>query len=239
MQKTISIRKGSFFERSRLELWQLLALTYLWSENCGRGPSVESLKHDLEIGGTHTIVDWNQFCRDACVAYFTNNPQQIGGPQSTVEIDESLFAWRKANVGRLVPEQWVFGRYDPQTKEGFLVPVPRRDATTLLPIVHQWVRPNSMIWSDMWRAYNQLDNQGFLHETVNHQLNFVEPGTGVCTNRVESMWTRIKAFKSMKGPSNRAMIQDYLAEFMWYQRFSVSPFYHFCYHIATDLYVVG
>ena len=33
--------------------------------------------HDLDIGGNHTIVDWNQFCRDVCVEFFLRNPGRV------------------------------------------------------------------------------------------------------------------------------------------------------------------
>ena len=240
-RKTINIRKGSFFEKSHLQLWQILALTYQWATNAGRsrGLGVDRQMAELEIGSRSTIVDWNQFCRDVAVQYFLNHPERLGGRDSIVEIDESLFARRKYNRGHVVREQWIMGGYDVERKIGFLIPVARRDAATLLPIIVEWVHPGSIVWSDMWAAYNQLGNNGFHHGTVNHELHFVDPGTGVTTNRVEAMWQRAKAkFKAMFGPTNREMIPDYLAEFMWMQRFRDHPFYHFWTQVATDLYIV-
>ena len=85
-----------------------------------------------------------------------------------------------------------------------------------------------MVWLDEWAAYNQLGEQGVAHQTVNHTLYFVDPSTGVTMNRVEAMWQRAKAkFKAMYGPTNRRMVPDYLAEFMWIQRFVGHAFYHF------------
>ena len=239
--KTVSIRKNSFFDKSRLHLWQLIGLVYEWCHNCGRarGPSVEKLMRELEIGGQHTIVDWNQYCRDVCVEYFTRHADQIGGPGAIVEIDESLFARRKNNVGHQVPEKWILGGYEPATKKGFLVQVNDRSAATMLPIIQQWVAPGSTIWTDMWAAYNSLGNMGYNHGTVNHTLYFTDPQTHVTTNRVEAMWSRAKAkFKSMHGPTNRDTIGDYLAEFMLTQRFVDAPFYNFFHQVATELYIV-
>ncbi|XP_054752434.2 uncharacterized protein LOC129258002 [Lytechinus pictus] len=242
-RKTVNIRKDSFFERSHLQLWQIVALSYVWSTNCGRA---RGLPQDIimkEVGVSNkTTVDWMQFFRDICVQYFQNHQQQIGGPGVLVEIDESLFARRKNNVGRARPEKWVLGGYEPARKIGFLVEVQQRDAATLLPIIQQWVAPGSIIWTDMWRAYNNLPNLPgqYQHGVVNHTLNFVDPNTGVTTNRVESMWQRAKAkFKAQQGPTNRAMIGDYLCEFMWSQRFSASPLFHLWTQIATDLYPVN
>ena len=107
---------------------------YLALPICGAGKSrevsVADAQHELQIGREHSIVDWNQYCRDIAVSHFINSPVQIGGPGHIVEIDENLFSKRKYNRGRIVPEQWVFGGYDPATKEGFLLPVPPQNAAT-------------------------------------------------------------------------------------------------------------
>ena len=134
---------------------------------------------------------------------------------------------RKYNQRRIVPEQWIFGGYDPATKEGLLLPVPRQNAATLMPLIIQRVRPGTEIWSNMWGIYNGIAAQGFQHNVVNHQYNFVDPNTGV-TNHVEAMWQRAKAkFKSMFGPTNHDMIPDHLTEFMWNQRFKEHSYFHF------------
>ena len=70
----------------------------------------------------------------------------------TVEIDESLLVHRKYNVGHHVGEQWVFGGYDVADKVGFMVPVDRRDAATLLPIIQQHIAPGTTVVSDLWAA---------------------------------------------------------------------------------------
>ena len=68
-------------------------------------------------------------------------------------------------------------------------------------------------------AYNQIGNIGYQHGTVNgHTYNFMDRQTGVHTNRVEAMWMRAKKkFKAHHGATNRHMIPDYMAEFMWIQ----------------------
>ena len=80
----------------------------------------------------------------------------------------------------------------------------------------------------------------YAHGRVNHTLHFVDPNTGVTTNRVEAMWSRAKdKFKASRGPTNREMVADYLAEFMWSQRFrGESAFFNLWTQIARDLYPV-
>lgn len=65
--------------------------------------------------------------------------------------------------------------------------VPRRDAQTLTEVIRQFIRPGSLIYSDMWRAYNGLpDEEGmnWVHEVVNHSIEFVTD-EGVHTNTIE------------------------------------------------------
>ena len=86
----------------------------------------------------------------------------------------------------------------------------------------------------MWVAYNGLQVPAYLHGTVNHTLNFVDPQTEVTTNHVEAMWCQAKAkFKSMMGPTYREMVADYLFEFKWMQRFSEHRFFHFWDKVVT------
>ena len=128
-----------------------------------------------------------------CAQYFIDHPAVIGGPGAEVEIDESKFGKRKYNRGRMVDGHWVFGGMERVTEECFLVEVEHRDAATLLPLIQQYIRPGSVVYSDEWSAYNQLaTTTGCQHLTVNHSLHFIDPNTGAHTQGVESMWSSCK-----------------------------------------------
>jgi hypothetical protein len=49
--------------------------------------------------------------------------------------------------------------------------------------------------------YHGIQQQlGVQHRTVNHSLNFVDPGTGIHTQHIESYWSKCKGrFKAMHG----------------------------------------
>lgn len=56
--------------------------------------------------------------------------------------------------------------------------VRRRNADTLINIIKKYIPAGSTVVSDQWRAYTGLTNNNYLHLTVNHSINFVDPYTG-------------------------------------------------------------
>ena len=151
-------------------------------------------EEELGIGKDATI-DYNNYLREVCAANLLANPILIGGPNMTVEEDESFFTRRKNHQGRVLPQQWVFGGWCRETKESFMYAVPDRSAGTLIPIIQASIRPGTNINSDMWRAYGgiaAMQGMGFNHLTVNHTLNFVDPQTGAHTQSVERSWKSAK-----------------------------------------------
>jgi transposase-like protein len=86
---------------------------------------------------------------------------KIGGANKTVENDESKFGHRKYQRGHRVRGQWVFGRVELESGATFLVPVEKRDADTLIALIHRWMKPGTTVISDCWAAYRDLGTQGY------------------------------------------------------------------------------
>lgn len=225
------LRKGTFFEGSHLSIAQILQFVYHWSMD--RFHQTDYM-HQLEIGSEHTVVDWRNFCRDVCGQYLIDNPMRIGGPDKVVEIDECMLVRRKYNRGRVVKEQWVFGGVEVGSNKCFLVKVAQRNTATLLPLIHKYILPGSTIISDEWAAYNAITRMPpncpqiyAQHLTVTHAYNFVDPITGACTNHVETMWQKAKQKHKARYGTHRALLDTYLAEFMWRKLFRQDTFHHF------------
>ena len=165
----------------------------------------KAAKHDKVSDVTAiNVYQWREVCSERLIR---DEPPMLGGPGKMVEIDESCFRHKpKHHRGRPPSSQiWVFGMVDTsQTPSlGLMRIVPNRQRVTLIPIIHAHIAPGTIIHSDDYTTYQtavgELPNVA-QHRIVNHSLNFVDPVTGVHTQRVESYWNRVKIkFKSMRG----------------------------------------
>lgn len=214
-----SVRDGSFFQRSRLSLRQIIMIIYHWVEDHPQ----KFIVKEAEIS-RRTAVDWMNFCRDECSNWLRRNPTELGGFDGQgqpiiVEIDESKFFHRKYHRGRYHEGQWVFGAIERGSGKCFLVPVRDRTAATLEAIISQHILPGSHIISDGWRAYSNLDtlNNGvYMHSTVIHEANFVDPDDDlVHTQHIENMWMRAKRKLKRQCGTSRALFHTYMDEFVW------------------------
>ena len=74
-------------------------------------------------------------------------------------------------------EKWVLGLFDTQyvPARPYLQLVRRRNAATLLAIIQRQVQPGSIVYTDQWAAYRQMQRRlGLHHRTVNHSLVYTQ-----------------------------------------------------------------
>ena len=213
-QKRISIRSGSFLSCSTISLRSWVEVLYRWSKN----DCITRILEDIVISKP-TLIKIFKEIRAKITRYYEINPFKLGGPNKTCQIDESLFCHKpKYHRGRASNSQiWVFGIVDTSfvPVKCFLKVVPDRKSSTLIPIINDICLPGTIIFSDEWASYQNIDKNLYLHDTVNHTLHFVDPESGVHTQNIESLWSSIKRkFKYMKG-IHKSQLQSYLDEFMW------------------------
>jgi len=99
----------------------MLAFTHMWS----RGYKLIDISHEIGIGHS-ACVDWASYCREICLNAYIQHPRQIGGPNKTVEIDESKFGKRKFYRGHHVEGCWVFGGIERESGKVFMEIVEKR-----------------------------------------------------------------------------------------------------------------
>ena len=87
--------------------------------------------------------------------------------------------------------------------------------------LHGYMRAGGLLANnvDCQHCHGIQQQLGLQHRTVNHSLNFVDPGTGVHTLHIESYWNKCNGrFKAMHG-TTIGKLPSYLDEFMWRDRF--------------------
>lgn len=145
---------------------------------------------------------------------FDLNQHPLGGPNRVVQIDETLVSKAKYNIGRALqqPQMWFFGGVDSLTGRVFIDYVKDRSRDTLLPIIQKNILSNSIIHSDEWRAYRQLERHKYVHRTVNHKNNFVNPVNSVHTQMIENVWKYLKRWLRTRNVTRREYYNLYVHE---------------------------
>ena len=115
-----------------------------------------------------------------------------------VEADESYFGGhRKGRRGRgAVGRVAVFGLLKrngkvytvavPNTQTATLLPI------TLLPIIRERVKPDSIVYTDCYKSYDVLDVSEFNHLRINHSTHFADRQNHI--NGIENFWNQAKRY---------------------------------------------
>ena len=190
--KRYSLRSGSFFYNVHVSLQNLLLLTFIFALKTPIKLATSLFQGDV----SHvTIKQWFNFLREVCSQHLFRHPTMLGGPGVVVELDESaLGRKRKYNRGfvRGSGIKWIFGLLDLSTGQCHIEYVQNRARVTLFPIIHRHVLPRSQINSDEAAVYFSLQQEGYIHKTVKHKENYVNPLDGMHTNHIENFWTHLK-----------------------------------------------
>jgi len=102
--------------------------------------------------------------------------------------------------------------------------------------IKKHIRPQTSIISDCWKSYDSLSVEGYIHHTVNHSKNFVDPETRAHTNTIERTWREVRANVPRYGQRKKHMA-GYLPEYIFKRKFPnyVDRVHEFCL-AAAELY---
>lgn len=134
--------------------------------------------------------------------------------EGEIEADESYFGGtRKGKRGRgAVGKTAVFGLLKRDGKV-YTVVVPNIQSATLLPIIREKVKPDSIVYTDFYRSYDVLDVSEFNHFRINHSTHFAEKQNHI--NGIENFWNQAKHHLRKFNGIPKAHFELYLKECEW------------------------
>jgi transposase len=108
-----------------------------------------------------------------------------------VEADESYFGGvRKGKRGRgAAGKVAVFGLLKRGGKV-YTAIIPNAKTETILPIIEEKVTPESIVYTDTFKAYDALDVSDFHHMRINHSELFADRRNHI--NGIENFWNQAK-----------------------------------------------
>ena len=223
-KKECTIRANSFFEKSKINLRDLMLFFYEFLN----GNTLYNISVKTGLSYTSSIIDWANLTRDIFREYVYNeitnedNPLKLKGE---IEIDEAKFGrCQKNQMGkRRGMNVWVFGMMERATGKSILYPVKDRTSETLIPLIQKHCEIGSRIFSDGWESYNRLNQLGYQHFTVIHSYQFRRIYENVITkeviscdiNHIEGSWAHAKKhFRRMNG-CNKTTFEGHLCEILF------------------------
>jgi transposase-like protein len=220
-KQQFSATSGTIFNDSHLPLHKwFMALSIV--VDAKKGISANQLKEHLGIGSYRTA--WY-------MAHRIRKAMQDDGSiklHGTVEIDETYIGGKsKRRFGRAKKTRsekfdMVMGLRERKGRVKF-VHIPDGKAETIRKAISKHVNPKTAsVYTDSAAVYNFTFHPGLKqrHQTVNHTMQWIVPGTDIHTNTVESSFSLLK--RGLIGSFHRVSIKHlhrYLSEFEF--RFNV------------------
>lgn len=165
----------------------------------------------------NTAILYFQKLRETIAERLTAEAPFLAGE---VEVDESYFGGtRKGKRGRgaagKVP---IFGLLERGGKV-HAVMIPDAKSLTLLNIMRERIKPDSIVYSDSFRSYDVLDFSEFRHKRINHSERFADRANHI--NGIENFCNQAKRHLRRYNGIPRQHFHLFLKECEW--RFNHRP----------------
>lgn len=132
----------------------------------------------------------------------------------------------------------------------FLISVKYRYAATLMSLIMQHVAPGSIVISEGWRAYQNIERH-LMHETINHSVNFSDAHIQSFEIYGQQLRTRIRhsrehttlwsnhTFVNIHGVNIMAHIESVICLSKCYKILELNLIRCYSVHIATVKYILS
>ncbi|XP_054267757.1 uncharacterized protein LOC128989748 [Macrosteles quadrilineatus] len=211
-----SVRKGTWFEGSRLAMEEIILMIYFWIHEFMQS----QVRQELNITNSESVVAYFNYCREVAVDVMVKNSGKIGGYGCVVEVIVSKFNRRKPVRGKKAEERWVYcgvelGR---NSSKCFMEPVDIHYTTTFIEVIKKNVLPGSTIYCECLHVYKEFDLQGLQELCSDHKVTLTDNLNNVTdlNHPVESLWSLLKpTLPPYNRQREKSMFTGYLGEFLY------------------------
>lgn len=203
---------GTIFEKSTTPLDSWFFAMYLMTQTRS-GTSAKQLERML--GVTYKTA-WRMFKQIRMLMANSSSGDPMGG---IVEVDETFIGGKGKNRAYKADfnekqKEVVMGILKRQG-EVYLKHVPNTGKWTLLQQIKEQVDPTARIMSDEARAYINLPELGYKHDSINHFANQYVLGD-IHTNTIEGFWSILKrGIYGVYRVVSKKYLQSYADEYAW------------------------
>lgn len=214
----ISAASNTVFEDSHIPPDRVIILIYAFVTSMPYEIAIRESSITNVTTSSATVADRFSYCREICMLSLELRNQasgRIGGEGHVVEVDECKIGRRKYHRGRWTEGQWILGMIDMTGAFRIeIIPNNKRDRATLTSLIIKNVEPGTVLFTDCWKGYENIEASGYEHLTVNHLIHFRDPDTWCDTQKIESQWRPIRKRLS-RGGVRSADLDKHLCEYLW------------------------
>jgi transposase len=211
---------GTIFAKSSISLAQwFYAMFLVSSSRCG----IAAKQLERELGCNYKTA-WRMLNKIRNVL-MEQDEEPLSGE---VEVDETFIGGRLRNADRRRaaaerpgqrPYTWktravVYGAVERGGRIRADV-VPNSQTDTLMPITRRYVMPESLIFTDEWKAYDGLGKAGYRHRRIRHKASIYVEGN-VHTQTIDGFFGHFKTdVRGTHHSISRRWLLGYLNEWVW------------------------
>jgi transposase-like protein len=183
---------GTIFENSSTSLRLWFHAIFLMSQTrCG----ISAKQLERELGVTYKTA-WRMANKIRSLLQ-DDDDEPLSGP---VEADETYYGGHRRGTPRGRPSEDshktpVFGMAQRKGEDGkgrvVATTVQNTKRATVMPHIKKKVLPESMVYTDEYKVYDTLNEEGYQHDRVNHAEEIYVAGD-VHTNTIDGFWSLLK-----------------------------------------------
>lgn len=194
---------GTIFNKTKMPISKWILAIGLFKV----GITANQLKDEIKV--TYKVA-WEMLNRIRKAIKTDHLTSRLSGH---IEVDETYYGGRrKGKRGRGAAGKTPVVGIIQRNGTVRTIIVPDVKCRTLRPLVKQHVEKGSTVYTDNWKGYKGLKEDGFEHKSVDHNSKFVS-NNGSHTNNIEGYWrlSKHKMFARYHKISKKHL-PDYLAE---------------------------